>query len=82
MDGLFFLMSILGTVLVVYWVVTNDRVGPDKPTQGMFAMREGRRKPARRRQAGPFPDTEPPPAAPGKPAAAKPLPVGRRPLPR
>jgi hypothetical protein len=38
MDGLFFALSIVGVGLVMWWVVQNDRVRPDKPTTGLFAM--------------------------------------------
>lgn len=38
MDGLFFLSSILGIGLVMWWVLKNDGVRPDGPTTGMFAM--------------------------------------------
>jgi hypothetical protein len=38
MDGLFFLMSIAGAGMVMCWAVRNDRVRPDKPTTGFFAM--------------------------------------------
>ena len=57
MDGLFFLMSIAGVGLVMWWMVTNDRVAPDKPTTGLFAMVEtaGRRQRAPRRGLAPNP---------------------------
>ena len=38
MDGLFFLLSIVGIGLVMRWLIVNDRVGPDQPTSGLFAM--------------------------------------------
>jgi hypothetical protein len=38
MDGLFFLMSIVGVGLLMWWVHENDKVDPDKPTRGWFAM--------------------------------------------
>jgi hypothetical protein len=38
MDGLFFLMSVIGIALVMVWMARNDRVAPDKPTKGLFAM--------------------------------------------
>ncbi len=38
MDGLYFLMSIVGVALVLWWTVQNDRVGPEQPTTGFFAM--------------------------------------------
>ena len=40
MDGVFFLMSIIAVGLMMRWMVMNDRVPPDKPTQGIFAMAE------------------------------------------
>jgi len=50
MDGVFFLMSVMGVALVMHWMVVNDRVAPDQPTTGLFAMleRAGRRKPGAR----------------------------------
>lgn len=39
MDGLFFLMSIIGVGLAMGWTVQNDRLRPDQPTAGFFAMR-------------------------------------------
>lgn len=41
MDGLFFLSSILGIGLVMWWVLQNDDVPPGGPTSGLFAMRPG-----------------------------------------
>jgi hypothetical protein len=38
MDGVFFLMSIVGVGLVMWWVLQNDKASPDKPTKGLFAM--------------------------------------------
>lgn len=66
MDGLFFLMSIVGVGLVMWWVVRNDRVAPDQPTTGLFAMVETvtRRSRAHRSKPGPQPDqpaAKPPP---------------------
>lgn len=40
MDGLFFLGAIAGIVLLMLWVAQNDKIGTDKPTKGLFAMRE------------------------------------------
>jgi hypothetical protein len=41
MDGVFYLMSIVGVGCVMWWVLQNDRVPPDRPTIGMFAMVPG-----------------------------------------
>ncbi len=41
MDGLFFLMSVAGVGVAMWWVFQNDRVPPDKPTTGLFAMLPG-----------------------------------------
>jgi hypothetical protein len=41
MDGLYFLMSVVGIGAIMYWALRNDRVPPDKPTSGLFAMISG-----------------------------------------
>jgi hypothetical protein len=41
MDGLFFLMSVVGVGVVMWWVFQNDQVPPDKPPTGLFAMLPG-----------------------------------------
>jgi hypothetical protein len=46
MDGLLFLMSIVGTGLVLWWVIRNDRAGPGDPTVGLFAMPHDKPGPA------------------------------------
>ena len=38
MDGLFYLMSVVGIGIVMWWVMQNDGVPPDQPTKGIFAM--------------------------------------------
>jgi hypothetical protein len=38
MDGLYFLLSIVGVGLVMWWTQDNDKVPPDQPTRGWFAM--------------------------------------------
>jgi hypothetical protein len=43
MDGLFFLMSVVGIGIAMWWVMQNDAVPPDKPTRGLFAMLPGSR---------------------------------------
>jgi hypothetical protein len=42
MDGLYFLLSVIGIGLIMWWTLQNDRVPPDKPTTGLFAMLPGR----------------------------------------
>ncbi len=42
MDGLYFLLSVIGIGLIMWWTLQNDRVPPDKPTAGLFAMLPGR----------------------------------------
>jgi hypothetical protein len=39
MDGLFFLASVVGAGLVMWWVIQNDTVGLKGSTVGLFAMR-------------------------------------------
>ena len=39
MDGLFFLLSVIGAGLVMLWVIQNDSVGIGEDTAGLFAMR-------------------------------------------
>jgi hypothetical protein len=50
MDGLFFLMSVLGVGVVMWWVLQNDDVAPDQPTKGLFAMLSGSQLVRRRRR--------------------------------
>jgi hypothetical protein len=52
MDGLFFLMSVVGIGVVMWWVFQNDGVPPDKPTKGLFAMLPGGPMVKRRRLRG------------------------------
>ena len=51
MDGLFFLLSIIGTGLVMLWMIRNDKIPPDGATTGLFALPHA---PAPKR-GGPFP---------------------------
>ena len=41
MEGIFFLLSVIGVGLIMWWVIQNDRVGPTEPTTGLFAMEAG-----------------------------------------
>ena len=38
MAGFLFLMSVVATGLVMWWVIQNDSAGPGEPTTGLFAM--------------------------------------------
>jgi hypothetical protein len=52
MDGLFFLASVVGVGVVMWWVLQNDGVPPDRPTTGLFAMVPGSQIVKRRRLRG------------------------------
>jgi hypothetical protein len=39
MDGLFFLLSVIGVGWVMAWVIQNDSAGIGEDTAGLFAMR-------------------------------------------
>jgi hypothetical protein len=54
MDGLFYLMSVVGVGVVMWWVMQNDHVPPDQPTRGLFAMMTGRQLSSRRGWRGLF----------------------------
>jgi|HubBroStandDraft_5_1064220.scaffolds.fasta_scaffold679640_2 hypothetical protein len=74
MDGLFYLMSVVGVGIVMWWVMQNDRVPPDKPTVGMFAMFTGAELARRRGLRGLLAnaDTKPLRRAPGLDRPASP----------
>jgi hypothetical protein len=40
MDGVYFLLAIIGVAIVVLWAFRNDRVRPDGATSGLLAMRD------------------------------------------
>jgi len=40
MDGVLFLLAVIGIVVVVAWSVMNDRVPFDGRTRGLLAMRD------------------------------------------
>ncbi|HXP12194.1 MAG TPA: hypothetical protein VN795_00915 [Stellaceae bacterium] len=40
MDAIFFFFSLAGVLMVVHWLVTNDKAGNGGKTRGIFAMRE------------------------------------------
>lgn len=59
MNGLLFVICIIGIGVVLWWCRDNDRVAPDEPTGGLLAM----------------PDESPPPAPPsdrGRPFLRRP----------
>jgi hypothetical protein len=39
MDGLYFLLWVIGAGLIMFWVVQNDAVDDGEATRGLFAMR-------------------------------------------
>lgn len=49
MDALYFLCSIIGIGVVMHWLIINDKVAPDKPTQGLLAMLDGADKSQKRK---------------------------------
>lgn len=38
MEGLYFLLSIIGMFAIVRWAIRNDGVGADQETTGLLAM--------------------------------------------
>lgn len=38
MEGIFFLLSVIGVGVIMWWVIQNDRAGPTEPTHGLLAM--------------------------------------------
>ncbi len=45
MEAAFFAIDIIGVVLLLYWSIRNDELGPDTPTVGLFAYRETNKRP-------------------------------------
>jgi hypothetical protein len=39
MSGLYYCLSIMAIFVIIRWVITNDRLGPDEPTKGWLAMK-------------------------------------------
>ncbi len=62
MEAAFFVIDIIGVVLLLYWSIMNDRRGPDAPSIGLFAYRETIKRPgppaAQERHSAP-PDRSP-----------------------
>lgn len=46
MEGIFFLVAVVGVLTVIHWMVTNDAAGNHGPTKGFFALRKPQEKPA------------------------------------
>lgn len=40
MESIFFTLSLIGILGVMYWAATNDAAGNRGPTKGWFAMRD------------------------------------------
>ncbi len=40
MEAAFFVIDIIGIILLLYWSIRNDKLGPDAPSVGLFAYRE------------------------------------------
>ncbi len=40
MEAAFFAIDIIGVVLLLYWSIRNDELGPDAPSVGLFAYRD------------------------------------------
>lgn len=57
MEAIFFLIDIIGVILLLYWSIENDKRGPDAPSTGLFAYRhhvtEQPKKPTRQNQTPP-----------------------------
>lgn len=39
MEAVFFAIDIIGIILLLYWSIRNDELGPEAPTVGLFAYR-------------------------------------------
>lgn len=59
MESIFFVVSLVGVLGVMYWAATNDAAGNRGPTKGWFAMRDFAAE-------GKEPAAAPAPVKPGK----------------
>ena len=65
MESALFAIDIIGIVLLLYWSIRNDELGPDAPTVGLFAYHDTIGAPTE----GPAEDpTGNPAEGPGRPA--------------
>jgi p-aminobenzoyl-glutamate transporter AbgT len=39
-SGIYYALSIVAVFVVIRWFITNDKVAPNEPTQGLLAMKE------------------------------------------
>ncbi len=46
MEAAFFAIDIIGVVLLLYWSIRNDGLGPDAPSVGLLAYRETIKRPS------------------------------------
>ena len=46
MEAAFFAIDIIGIILMLYWSIKNDELGPDVPTVGLFAYHETTKRPS------------------------------------
>ena len=46
MEAAFFAIDLIGIILLLYWSIMNDKLGPDAPTVGLFAYRETMERPS------------------------------------
>lgn len=52
MDGMWYLLAVIGIWVVVWWCWCNDQAAPDGPTHGLLAMKtesQDQPRPRRRR---------------------------------
>jgi hypothetical protein len=40
MQGIYFLLSLIGFGVIVFWYVQNDGLAPGEPTKGLLRMRD------------------------------------------
>jgi hypothetical protein len=79
MDGLAFLLSIIATGLVIWWVIQNDSAGIGDATTGLLAMRRfGPKSQDPGNSKAPTPLARRTPTAPQQnPRATRPITPGR-----
>ncbi len=65
MEAAFFAIDIIGIVLLVYWSIGNDELGPDASSVGLFAYRDTIGGPTEGPTEGPMGDPAEGPGRPG-----------------
>ena len=53
MSGIYYGLSIVAIFVIIRWVISNDRIGPDKPTKGLLAMKDNQSSGERKRHRAP-----------------------------